>query len=48
MTVLDRNSLPSSGFITSQIKGRFAAPQPGDPCIAPGLRVFLAYPRTGH
>ncbi len=48
MTVLNRDSLSGFGFIARQIKGRFTAPQPGNPHVASGLRACLAQSYSPH
>ena len=38
--MLDLNSQMGFGFITRQIGGRFTAPQPSNPHVASGYRVY--------
>ncbi len=42
--MFNRNSLVGFGLITRRIKGRFTAPQPGNPHIASGGIVYLTHP----
>ena len=41
--MLDLNSQTGFGFITRQIRGRFTAPQPGNPHVASGYGVCLIH-----